>query len=47
MCGPKFCSMKISQEVRDMAQAESERQQGLAQQAEAFREGGAEIYKKV
>ncbi len=47
MCGPKFCSMKISQEVRDMARAESERQQGLVQQAEAFREGGAEIYKKV
>ena len=47
MCGPKFCSMKITQEVRDLAQAESERQRGLAQQAEAFREGGAEIYKRV
>jgi hypothetical protein len=39
--------MKITQEVRDLAQAESERQRGLAQQAEAFREGGAEIYKRV
>ena len=45
MCGPKFCSMKITQEVRDLARAEVE--QGLAQQAEAFRAGGAEIYKKV
>jgi phosphomethylpyrimidine synthase len=45
MCGPKFCSMKITQEVRDLARAEVE--QGLAQQAEAFRAGGAELYKKV
>jgi phosphomethylpyrimidine synthase len=22
MCGPKFCSMKISQEIRDVAEAE-------------------------
>ncbi|MDX1593656.1 MAG: phosphomethylpyrimidine synthase ThiC [Gammaproteobacteria bacterium] len=45
MCGPKFCSMKITQEVRDLARAEVE--EGLAQQAEAFRAGGAELYKKV
>jgi hypothetical protein len=23
MCGPKYCSMKISQEIRDMAAAEA------------------------
>ncbi len=45
MCGPKFCSMKITQEVRDLARAEVE--EGLAQQAEAFRAGGAELYKRV
>jgi len=38
MCGPKFCSMKITQEVRAYAEA------GLAAQAERFREEGAEIY---
>jgi phosphomethylpyrimidine synthase len=27
MCGPKFCSMKISQEIRDVAEAEKEWQQ--------------------
>src|ERR671932_818181 len=32
MCGPKFCSMKISQEVRDFAQT------GMAEMSEKFRE---------
>jgi phosphomethylpyrimidine synthase len=27
MCGPKFCSMKISQKIRDVAEAEKEWQQ--------------------
>ena len=39
MCGPKFCSMKISQEVRDYAE------KGMAEKSAAFREEGAEIYK--
>jgi phosphomethylpyrimidine synthase len=39
MCGPKFCSMKISQEVRDYAQ------QGMAEKSAEFREQGSEIYK--
>ncbi|AOZ70550.1 phosphomethylpyrimidine synthase ThiC [Rhodobacter xanthinilyticus] len=39
MCGPKFCSMRISQDIR----AEAERQAGLAGMAEKFRETG-EIY---
>ncbi len=45
MCGPKFCSMKISQEVRDFATAEKEK--GLAEMAGKFREGGGELYQKV
>jgi phosphomethylpyrimidine synthase len=39
MCGPKFCSMKISQEVRDYAQS------GMAEKSAEFREQGGEIYK--
>jgi phosphomethylpyrimidine synthase len=39
MCGPKFCSMKITQDVRDYA-AEMERK------AVEFRESGGEIYVK-
>ncbi len=38
MCGPKFCSMKISQEVRDYAE------KGMAEMSEAFKEAGSEIY---
>lgn len=51
MCGPKFCSMKISQEVRDYAAdleaAELEQQQiaqGMAEKSAEFRATGAEIY---
>src|SRR5580693_4235831 len=44
MCGPKFCSMKISQEIRDAAAAQNDVETGLAQMAEKFREGGGEIY---
>ncbi|WP_203256114.1 phosphomethylpyrimidine synthase ThiC [Hyunsoonleella ulvae] len=50
MCGPKFCSMKISQEVRDFA-AENEIdennevfQKGMAEKSEEFKEKGSEIY---
>ncbi|NBX02666.1 MAG: phosphomethylpyrimidine synthase ThiC [Alphaproteobacteria bacterium] len=44
MCGPKFCSMKISQDVRDFAAAEKEK--GMQEMAEKFKEGGSEIYVK-
>ncbi|HEY3814837.1 MAG TPA: phosphomethylpyrimidine synthase ThiC [Caulobacteraceae bacterium] len=46
MCGPKFCSMKISQEVRDFAaaMAPNEVDAGMAEMAEKFREGGGQIY---
>jgi phosphomethylpyrimidine synthase len=40
MCGPKFCSMKISHDIRDMAK----KQEGLAAKAEEFKEGGGKIY---
>jgi phosphomethylpyrimidine synthase len=45
MCGPKFCSMKISQEVRDYAAAMPPEQvdAGMAEMAERFRAGGGEI----
>lgn len=38
MCGPKFCSMKISQEIRDSAE------QGMKEMAEEFVKAGKEIY---
>ncbi|MEA1651977.1 phosphomethylpyrimidine synthase ThiC [Nitrospirillum sp. BR 11164] len=47
MCGPKFCSMKISQEVRDLAGVEggfAEAEKGMAEMSEAFLAQGAEIY---
>jgi phosphomethylpyrimidine synthase len=39
MCGPKFCSMRISHEVRAEA-----REQGLKEMAEKFRAAGGELY---
>ncbi|WP_018694307.1 phosphomethylpyrimidine synthase ThiC [Algicola sagamiensis] len=44
MCGPKFCSMKISQDVRDYAATMEE---GMAQKSKEFQEKGAEIYQPV
>jgi phosphomethylpyrimidine synthase len=41
MCGPKFCSMKISQEVRDFAQS------GMADKSAEFRQLGSQLYKVV
>ncbi len=38
MCGPKFCSMKITQEVREFAA------KGMQEKAGEFREGGGELY---
>jgi phosphomethylpyrimidine synthase len=52
MCGPHFCSMKITQDVRDYAAAQgvSEQdalQKGMATKAVEFVEAGAEIYRKT
>ncbi|WP_395702187.1 phosphomethylpyrimidine synthase ThiC [Aquabacterium sp.] len=49
MCGPKFCSMKITQEVRDYAAqqglAEGEAlARGLTEKSDEFRAAGAELY---
>src|SRR5579859_5751710 len=38
MCGPKFCSMKITQEIREVAQ------RGMNEMSESFLKHGAEIY---
>ena len=46
MCGPKFCSMKISQEVRDFASAKREKEEGMAEMSEKFKEMGSNIYHK-
>jgi phosphomethylpyrimidine synthase len=40
MCGPKFCSMKISQEVRDYAAIE----EGMKEKSAEFKAQGSEIY---
>ena len=52
MCGPHFCSMKITQDVRDYAaQKEMDEQAalaaGMAEKAEEFKQAGAEIYVKA
>ncbi|SNR86689.1 MULTISPECIES: phosphomethylpyrimidine synthase ThiC [unclassified Azospirillum] len=43
MCGPKFCSMKITQEVRDYAAAQ-EAEAGMAEMSVAFKENGGQVY---
>ena len=40
MCGPKFCSMKISHDIRE----DSLRQNGLAEMSETFKEHGSALY---
>lgn len=49
MCGPKFCSMKISSEVREYAHnlgedIEFAKQQGMNEMSEKFKEMGSKIY---
>ncbi|WP_447589037.1 phosphomethylpyrimidine synthase ThiC [Aquipseudomonas campi] len=53
MCGPKFCSMKITQEVRDYAKEngltdeQKAIEAGFAEQSERFKDEGAVIYRQV
>jgi phosphomethylpyrimidine synthase len=52
MCGPKFCSMKISQEVRNLDDTEvaaikAAADKGMQEKSAEFKESGAEIYHKV
>lgn len=42
-CAPHFCSMKISQEVRDYA-ANEEAEKGMQEKSKEFLEKGSEIY---
>ena len=51
MCGPKFCSMEITQQVRDYARQKkldeaNAVEAGLAEKADEFKEQGSEIYVK-
>jgi phosphomethylpyrimidine synthase len=54
MCGPHFCSMRITEDVREYARtigltgedaAEKGLKKGLEEKAEEFRKGGAELYR--
>ena len=52
MCGPHFCSMKITQDVRDYAAgkgiaAEKALTAGMQEKAEEFKKSGSEIYQAV
>lgn len=53
MCGPKFCSMKISQEVRDYAAAkeledvDAALETGMAEMADQYNSTGRQLYRKV
>ena len=49
MCGPKFCSMEITQQVREYAAkqglgTDEAVETGMTQKSEEFREAGGEIY---
>jgi len=44
MCGPKFCSMKISQDVRDYANKQIEIDKSMAKMSDKFKEMGSQIY---
>jgi phosphomethylpyrimidine synthase len=49
MCGPAFCAMKITKDIRELAAieqvtVEEARARGLRERAEAFRRQGGEIY---
>lgn len=47
MCGPKFCSMKITQDVRDYAAQLEAAEAGMQQKSAEFRERGSEVYLPV
>ncbi|MBD7941260.1 phosphomethylpyrimidine synthase ThiC [Brevundimonas sp. Sa3CVA3] len=54
MCGPKFCSMKISQDIRDAAKAQNDAgaslaaaEAGMAEMSAKFRAGGGVVEVKV
>ncbi len=52
MCGPQFCSMKVTQDVRDYAaklelDEKNAIEQGMKEKSEEFKKAGSEIYQKV
>jgi phosphomethylpyrimidine synthase len=59
MCGPKFCSMKISQEVRDLDATQiaaihaadqklaKEAKEGMKEMSKQFKQQGSELYREV
>ncbi|MGJ7901969.1 phosphomethylpyrimidine synthase ThiC [Lysobacter sp. 1R34A] len=52
MCGPHFCSMKITQDVRDYAKEHGVEEtaaldEGMAEKAAEFRAQGAEVYRRA
>ncbi len=52
MCGPQFCSMKITQDVRDYAEKigmedEKALEKGMEEMSQTFKEKGGEIYQQV
>ncbi|MCD8513157.1 MAG: phosphomethylpyrimidine synthase ThiC [Nitrincola sp.] len=48
MCGPKFCSMKISQEVRELDAAQIEAMQsGMQEKSDEFKATGGRLYHKA
>jgi phosphomethylpyrimidine synthase len=44
MCGPKFCSMEITREVRDYAARLAEKEAGMEEMSAKFRDLGGEVY---
>lgn len=42
MCGPHFCSMKITQDIRDFA---AEQERGMEEKSKEFIDAGSEIYR--
>ena len=47
MCGPKFCSMKITQDVRDYAAQLEEKEKGMAAMSAKFHDAGGQVYVPV
>ncbi len=52
MCGPNFCSMKITQDVRDYANSlglseQDAIEEGMSQKADQFKQQGSQLYKEI
>jgi phosphomethylpyrimidine synthase len=52
MCGPQFCSMRITEDIRQLAEQKGTDEKGalfagLAEKSAEFREGGNRLYTEV